>query len=99
MIFFLYFRTFPLIFRVDQYFDFIIVSTENASLHKYMHEVAYLWNSEILEIVGSSVLISRQNSFKLLKMKSQKLKQQFLKLNNVAVESKYMLIWYLHAGE
>lgn len=99
MIFFIFQDNISTGFQSWSIFDFIIVSTENASLRKYMHEVADLWNSEILEIVGSSVLISRQNSFKLLKMKSQQLKQQFLKLNNVTVESKYMLIWYLHAEE
>lgn len=46
------------------------------------HKVAELENSEILEIVRNSILISRQNSLKFSKWKASNSQQQFLQLNS-----------------
>lgn len=50
------------LFRVDQYFDFIIVSTENATSHKYIVQNGRSIFRTTSEIVGNSVLILSQNS-------------------------------------
>ena len=54
-------RVSSVVFRVDQYFDFII-SAENTTLHKYTVQNGRKMFRAILEIVGSSVLIPSQNS-------------------------------------
>jgi hypothetical protein len=49
-----------LLFRVNQYFDFIIVDAENASLHKYVLQNGRSICRTISEIAGNSVLIEIQ---------------------------------------
>ena len=49
-------------FRVDQYFDFIIVSAENTTLHKYIAQNVRSIFRAISEIVGNPVLVPSQKS-------------------------------------
>ena len=55
-----------MISRVDQYFDFIIVNTNNAALHKYVVQNGRSMFRAISKTVGNSVLHPSQNSFNYL---------------------------------
>lgn len=48
-----------MLFRVDGYFDFTVVSAENSISHTYVVQ-----NEAISEVVGNSVLVSSQRSLK-----------------------------------
>ena len=52
-----------LLFRVNQYFDFIIVSATNAASYKYIVLNGISTFRDISEFVGNSVLTPSQNSF------------------------------------
>lgn len=63
-------KTSSMIFGIDWYFDFVIANPENAVPQKYLD-----WNVRsifraILEIIKNSVIIARQNSFNILKIKT-----------------------------
>lgn len=48
-------------FRIEQYFDFVIISAKNATLHKVVHNSRNMFRG-ISEIAGNPVLILSQHS-------------------------------------
>jgi hypothetical protein len=56
------YRASTVFFGVDWYFDFIIVSTENVTLHKHIVQNNRSMFRDMLEILGNSTLIPSQNS-------------------------------------
>jgi hypothetical protein len=50
-------------FRVDRYFGFVIINSENSTLHKHIEQSSQSVFRTISEAVGNSVLIPCQNSF------------------------------------
>lgn len=48
-------------FRIEQYFDFVIISAKNATLHKVVHNSRNMFRG-VSEIAGNPVLILRRHS-------------------------------------
>lgn len=46
-------------FRIEQYFDFVIISAKNATLHKVVHNSRNMFRG-VSEIAGNPVLILRR---------------------------------------